>query len=129
MEKESKMVLEVRTDAGELLVRLRLTVIDDPDAEQPKEEEKAGGNGNGGKVSGGNGNNAGGGNYPPMTDAQKRYLFRLLAGEGIEKEAAHAELKRVFGVDNLKAVTKLEASREIERRLAAQKGGGANGRA
>ena len=43
------------------------------------------------------------------------------------KEKIHPELKKAFGVDNLTQVTKLEASQEIERRVAVQKGGGANG--
>ena len=64
-----------------------------------------------------------------MTDAQKRYLFRLLAGEGIEGEAAYDELKKAFGVDDLKKVTKMEASQEIERRLASQKGGDSHAQA
>jgi hypothetical protein len=120
MENEVRKVLEIRTDSGEMLFRLRLIVKDDPDQEKQKEESKTDkGNGGNGKV----------GNYEPMTDAQKRYLFRLLAEQGIEKDAAHDELKKTFGVDQLKKVTKQEASQEIERRLAAQKGGNGNGRA
>ncbi len=130
MEKELRKMLELRTDSGELVFRLRVVVKDDPDLGGEKEEKKAeGGNGDNGKAKGGNGENTGSGNYPPMTDAQKRYLFRLLADQGIEKEAAYTELKKSFGVDNLKQVTKLEASREIEKRLAMQKGGAANGHA
>jgi hypothetical protein len=128
MDKEERKILEVRTDSGELLLRLRMTVKNESDPELQKEPkptvERKGGNGKG---NGGKHQSSNGGNYPLMTDAQKRYLFRLLAGVGIEGEAAYEDLKKAFRVDNLAQVTKLEASQEIERRLAAQKGGGTNG--
>ena len=124
MDREVRRIWEFRTDSGELLLRLRVMVKNEP-AELQKESrptaEEKGGNGKG------NGGNHQNGNHPPMTDAQKRYLFRLLAGEGIEGEAAYEELKKAFRVENLTQVTKPEASQEIERRLAAQKGGGING--
>lgn len=60
-------------------------------------------------------------NEPLMTDAQKRYLFRLLAGQGFEGETAHTELMKRFGVNSLKKVSKLEASQQIERLLQEQK--------
>jgi hypothetical protein len=56
-----------------------------------------------------------------MTDAQKRYLFRILADQGKEGEEAHDYLKKLFSVNSLKEVTKLEASQTIERLLS--KGG------
>jgi hypothetical protein len=56
-----------------------------------------------------------------MTDAQKRYLFRILADQGKEGEEAHDYLKKLFSVNSLKEVTKLEASQAIERLLS--KGG------
>jgi len=59
---------------------------------------------------------------PPMTDAQKRYLFRIMAEKGIENDQAYAKLKELFQVDSLKEVTKLEASRMIERLLDEAKG-------
>jgi len=59
-----------------------------------------------------------------MTDAQKRYLFRLLAEQGIENSSAHEHLKRKFKVSSLKEVTKAAASKEIEYLLALMKGGG-----
>ena len=58
-----------------------------------------------------------GSNDVPMTDAQKRYLFRLLADRGIEGEAAHRHLKEAFGVDSLGRITKFEASNAIDRML------------
>jgi len=60
---------------------------------------------------------------PLMTDAQKRYLFRIMADNGIEGDKAHQQLKELFQVNSLKEVTKLEASRMIERLLEEAKGG------
>jgi len=60
---------------------------------------------------------------PPMTDAQKRYLFRILADKkGIEADKAHQRLLELFQVDSLKEITKLEASKMIERLLEETKG-------
>jgi len=59
---------------------------------------------------------------PPMTDAQKRYLFRLLADQGIEGDKAHERLTELFQVDSLKEVSKLEASKMIERLIEEAKG-------
>ncbi len=39
-----------------------------------------------------------------MTDAQKRYLFRILAGNGLEADEAHEKLKDLFQVDSLKDI-------------------------
>jgi hypothetical protein len=52
-----------------------------------------------------------------MTDAQKRYLFRIMAEKGYENDKGYARLKELFQVDSLKEVTKLEASKMIERLL------------
>lgn len=58
-----------------------------------------------------------------MTNAQKRFLFRLMAGQGVEGEKAHERLKEYFQVDALKDVTKFEASKMIEKLLEENKGG------
>ena len=58
-----------------------------------------------------------------MTAAQKRYLFRILAENGIEGDEAHDHLKDLFQVDSLKDVSKLEASKMIEHLLEEAKGG------
>jgi len=50
----------------------------------------------------------------PMTEAQRRYLFRLLADRGIEDDEAHQHLKELFGVVSLKDVTKEDASAAID---------------
>jgi len=60
---------------------------------------------------------------PLMTAPQKRYLFRILAERGIEGDEAHQCLKEMFQVDSLKEVSKLEASKMIERLLEEAKGG------
>ena len=59
---------------------------------------------------------------PIMTQAQKRYLFRILAEQGIEGDEAYQYLKDFFQVDSLKEVSKLEASKAIEQLIG--KGGG-----
>ena len=117
-------VVEVRTGSGELLFSVFLSEKGAVPSEPPAPEEKPG------KEKGGDGRKeegkkepSPGGNESLMSDAQKRYLFRILADVGLQGEKAHEELKRAFRVDSLKKVTKLEASREIERRLEQQKGG------
>jgi hypothetical protein len=62
-----------------------------------------------------------------MTEAQKRYLFRILAEHGIQGEIAHQELKNAFRVNALTEVGKFEASKLIERLLVNGKGGLKNG--
>jgi hypothetical protein len=52
-----------------------------------------------------------------ITEAQKRYLFRILADRGLEGDNAHRRLKERFGVDNLADVGKREASSMIEQLL------------
>ena len=56
-------------------------------------------------------------NDSSMTDAQKRYLFRILADQGIEEDKAHQRLKELLGVDSLKEVSKTKASNMIEHLL------------
>ena len=116
-------VLEIRTGSGELLFSVSLSEKGAASPEPPKPEEKPT------KEKGGDGKKEEGKTDPPpagneslMSDAQKKYLFRILVEQGFEGEKAHEELKKAFGVDSLK-VTKLEASREIERRLEQQRGG------
>jgi hypothetical protein len=53
-----------------------------------------------------------------ITDAQRRYLFRILADQGVEGDDALAQLKERLGVENLNNVTKREASNLIEELLA-----------
>jgi len=67
----------------------------------------------------------GDGEGDPMTSAQRRLLFRLMATQGIEGEKAHEELKRLFRVESLNEVLKFDASRMIDH---LQKGKGGNSR-
>lgn len=55
-----------------------------------------------------------------MSEAQRRYLFRLLAARKIQGEAAHEYLKEKFQVVALKNVTKAQASNLIEELLKPQ---------
>jgi len=71
--------------------------------------------GNGGTTrapsSGGNGNGA------VMTEAQRRYLFRILAGQGLANDAAHDYLKEYFEAESLATVTKQQATEAIDHLL------------
>ncbi len=75
-----------------------------------------------------NGPASGSNGEPKMTEPQKRYLFWLLAQQGIEGKQAEAHLRDYFRVQNLRDVTKAGASELIEQMLADQKeaGGGAS---
>jgi hypothetical protein len=53
-----------------------------------------------------------------MTEGQRRFLFRLMAGEGVTGEAAHRALKNLFEVENLADVKKMDASATIDQMLA-----------
>jgi hypothetical protein len=132
-------VLEVRTGSGQLLFSLWLIAKEQASPEPPKEEKSPGKEARteekATKEKGGDGKKderkkdtpSPGSNESMMTESQKRYLFRILAEQGFEPEAAHEELKKSFQVDHLKKVSKLEASREIDRRLEGLKEGGAHG--
>jgi hypothetical protein len=90
------------------------------------------GNGNGRNGGNGKGNGYGGNggssdNGIGMTYPQKRLLFRLMAQEGFEGDAAQGELLRLFETDSLGDVSKQEASRMIERLLKEAKEGGDGG--
>lgn len=67
-------------------------------------------------------------NDDKMTNAQKRYMFRLLAEKGIEGDDAHEKLKQEFQVESLAEVSKVEASKMIERLLDENNKGGQNDR-
>ena len=122
MEKQGRY-LKVKTQDGKVLMSLFLNLgqgiilegqLDDRKTKQ--EAPKNGGNGNGG-----NGHAANNGEL--MTYPQKRFLFRILAGQGVEGDKANEHLMNLFQADSLREVTKLEASRMIERLLKETKGG------
>jgi formate dehydrogenase maturation protein FdhE len=111
--KNGGRIIEVRDRSGGLI--LSFLIAEKPVQETPKETKN--------NQSGSKGNENPLAQDAFMTDAQKRYLFRILADQGKEGEEAHEHLKKLFQVDSLKEVTKLEASQAIERLLAESKGG------
>lgn len=52
-----------------------------------------------------------------MTEAQRRYLFRLMAGQGFQREAAEEQLKDLFEAGSLAEVSKTAATAMIDRLL------------
>jgi len=71
------------------------------------------------------------GSPEPMTEGQRRYLFRLMANQGYQREAAEARLKDIFEVSSLSEITKPAAMQMIDRLLqpSAPGNGGGNGSA
>ena len=58
-----------------------------------------------------------------MTEPQKRYLFRLLAQQGIDATAVEGHLKEVFQVATLREVSKMAASELIDHMITNDKEG------
>ena len=73
----------------------------------------------------------GNGSPEPMTEGQRRYLFRLMSGQGYQKEAAENRLKDIFEVSALSEITKTAAMKMIDELLqtSAPGNGGGNGTA
>ena len=65
----------------------------------------------------------------PMSEAQRRYLFRIMSGQGFQKEAAENRLKDLFEVSDLAEITKVAATKMIDELLqtSAPGNGGGNG--
>src|SRR5258706_5150423 len=63
----------------------------------------------------------------PMSEAQRRYLFRLMSGQGYQREAAEERLKDIFEVSALTEITKVAATKMIDELLAAAPGNGTGG--
>jgi len=66
-----------------------------------------------------------------MTEGQRRYLFRIMAGQGYQREAAEDRLKDLFEVSALSEITKVAAMKMIDELLqtSAPGNGGGNGSA
>lgn len=62
-----------------------------------------------------------------MSEAQRRYLFRLVSGRGFHKEAGEEYLKDLFMVDSLAKVTKVAATKMIDELLKPAPAGAADG--
>ena len=74
----------------------------------------------------------GDGSPEPMSEGQRRYLFRLMSGQGYYKDAAEERIKEIFEVSALSQITKVAATRMIDELLqsaAPGNGGGGNGAA
>ena len=71
----------------------------------------------------------GDGSSEPMTEGQRRYLFRIMAGQGYQREAAEERLKDLFEVSALSEITKTAAMKMIDELLqtSAPGNGGGNG--
>ena len=126
MDKQGRY-LKVKTRDGRVLMSLFLNLGQGIVLEGQLDERKAkqdpprnGGNGNGG-----NGHSASNGEL--MTYPQKRFLWRILAQQGIEGNKVQEHLLKLFQADSLNEVTKVEASRMIERLLKETEGGEASG--
>lgn len=50
----------------------------------------------------------------PMSPAQRRYLFRIMADQGYKREAAEERLKDIFEVPTLTGITKIGAMKMID---------------
>lgn len=70
---------------------------------------------------------ASGNGSEPMTEAQRRYLFRILSGQGYQREAAEERLKDLLEVERLSVVTKASATKLIDELLNAAPGNGTAG--
>ena len=117
MEPRTRLI-EVKTAEGKLILSFVITEKpvmnenrsappENPRNDNKREPQRANNSGNG---------------EAAMTDAQKRYLFRILADQGIDGDGAYEQLKKLFGTASLKEVSKFEASKMIERLLGETKG-------
>jgi len=64
--------------------------------------------------------------FVSMTESQRRFLFRILAGRGFEQEAAHEELLNRFDVATLGEVSKERASALIDELQSRPRGNGSD---
>ena len=54
---------------------------------------------------------------PPMTESQRRYLYRILAGWGFSGDAATEYLKDTLGIESVTGLSKFDATKLIDRLL------------
>ncbi len=111
--------IEVRTAEGQLILCLNLI---EKEMDSRNQAQTSGNRRSEPRSSGNQGN--GSQNNEAMTEAQRRYLFRILAEQGIEGDVAFEKLKELFDVSVLKEVSKRDASKMIERLLEDQGGNG-----
>jgi hypothetical protein len=110
--------IEVRSADGSLMFTLRIT--DEPQGGGSRAPARNNRSNRSTSQKNQNGNNNGNGDNDgdAITDAQKRYLFRILADQGFQGDQALEHLKESFGVEDVNSVTKREASTLIEDLLA-----------
>jgi hypothetical protein len=108
--------IDVKTADGKLLLSLRLY---DEETNGSSNRVASGNHANGEDCKNCNGNGSANGSKDSlaMSEAQKRYLFRILAERGFEGDDAHRHLKERFGANTLADVSKREASSMIEQLL------------
>jgi hypothetical protein len=130
MEQKGRYV-NIKTKEGKFILSLYFNpgsgvVLEDRLGSEPsRQQETPKGNGGNGNGNGNNGSASNDGDL--MTYPQKRFLFRILAEQGIEGDKANEHLVKLFQADSLKDVSKVEASQMIDRLLNETKGGEANG--
>ena len=129
MEQKGRYV-NIKTKEGKFILSLYFNpgngvVLEDRLGPEPgREREAPKGNGGNGKGNGNNGSAGTDGDH--MSYPQKRFLFRILAQQGVEGDKANEHLVKLFQADSLKDVSKVEASRMIEFLLSEMKGGETN---
>jgi len=91
------------------------------DASAPSDLGSGATSGNGGsgppKVQPVSTNGSGNGYQPPMSESQRRYLFRILAGWGFSGDAATEYLKDKLGIETVTGLTRFAATKLIDRML------------
>lgn len=110
-------VIELRTAEGKLIVSFHLI---EKELDSESKPNNPGSRRTESKTERNQGNGSQNGEL--MTEAQRRYLFRILAEQGIEGDAAFDHLKSLFDVSALKDVSKRDASKMIEHLLEEQGG-------
>ncbi len=106
--------IDVRTADGKPILSLR---VYDEEAAGSGNTAASGNHAEDHKNRNANGSPNGSKDSTAMTEAQKRYLFRILADRGLEGDDAHRHLKERFGANTLADVSKREASSMIEQLL------------
>ncbi len=64
--------------------------------------------------------------FAPMTESQRRFLFRLLASQGLDQQTAHERLLELLGVASLTEASKSQASQLIDEFQSRPRGNGAD---
>lgn len=64
--------------------------------------------------------------FAPMTESQRRFLFRLMATQGLDQQTAHERLLELLGVESLTEASKEQASRLIDEFQTRPRGNGAD---